>query len=174
MLNHTISLPPSLVISNLWSCINDPLYTMPYATRKGAILLRTQVIVFSTHIYDKACLGDSSREHIFYVNRTSYVCDNFQSINCVKYVLGYISRSIQFQRKLWELFCIRSAYGVWIPQHTPSAYTNTWQHLWVWLCTTWETRSHQTWDDYNWPTPPYSTAFFWLVFTQASKEKNTQ
>jgi len=85
---------------------------MPYATRKGAILLRTQVIVFSTHIYDKACLGDSSREHIFYVNRTSYVCDNFQSINCVKYVLGYISRSIQFQRKLWELFCIRSAYGV--------------------------------------------------------------
>jgi len=49
---------------------------------------------------------------LVHVNRISYVCDNFQSINCVKYVLGYIGRSMQFQRKLWKLLCIHPACGM--------------------------------------------------------------
>jgi len=133
--------------------------------------------VFHSHLWQSLFRTQFKRTQIIlvYVNRTSYVYDNFQSINCVKYVLGHISRSMQFQRKLWELFCICPAYGVWIPQHTPQhTQVNTWQHLWVWLCTTWETRTHQTWDNYNWTTPPYGTAFFWLVFTKASKEKKKQ
>jgi len=74
--------------------------------------------VFHSHLWQSLFRTQFKRTHIFYVKRTSYVCDNFQSINCAKYVLGYISRSMQFHRKLWELFCIRPAYGVWIPQHT--------------------------------------------------------
>jgi hypothetical protein len=46
---------------------SNPLHTMSYSTGKGAILLCIQVIMISTHIYDKACSGPSSREHILFL-----------------------------------------------------------------------------------------------------------
>jgi hypothetical protein len=54
--------------------------------------------VFHSYLWQSLFKTQFKRTQIIFVQvkRTSYVCDNFQSINCVKYVLGYISRSMQF------------------------------------------------------------------------------
>jgi hypothetical protein len=64
---------------------------------------------------------------------------------------------------------------VW-PEPPHSSATYTWQHLCVRLCTTWPDRNRprSTRIQSAHPTLPTSCrAFFWLVFTQASREKET-
>jgi len=133
---------------------------------KVSFVTYTSYSVFHSHLWQSLFRTQFKSEHIFmWTGPVMYV---------ITFRVSTVSNmSWAISAKLWELFCIRPAYGVWIPQNNPQhTQEKTSQHLWIWLCTTWETRTHQTWDDYNWPTPPYGTAFFWLVFTQASKEKN--
>jgi hypothetical protein len=62
------------------------------------------------------------------------------------------------------------------PEPPHSAVKYTWQHLWVWLCTMWPNWSWLRSRRIQLAHPhsqPSCTVYFWLVFTQASREKET-